>query len=527
MHVADTVLPNVSSYQRSGWAAFAVLLALLIAAAFASLQRMVVNEWFGSEEYSHAALIPLLAAYLVRQRADVFELPPRGHVVGVLILALGCATLLLGKLSTIHAVAQYGFLIGVFGAFGVAFGGNVLRRLVWPLLVLVFMVPLPNFLYQPLSGQLQLISSELGVALIRAFGISVFLHGNVIDLGTYQLQVLEACNGLRYLFPLASLGYLFAYLYRGPLWQRVLLVAASTPITIALNSFRIAVIGVTVEHWGIAAADGVLHAFEGWLVFMACVGLLLCTAKILAHINGYRGRLTGAFAIALGPAPAQFRHAPISAPWAVGAAIVLLLPTIVIAQNPLHGDMTATATRRSFAEFPMDLGDGWRGRTEVLDAGVLASLQLDDYVMADFANDVGGRVNFYSAFYGSQLAGRSAHSPRSCLPGDGWRITELSTIDVVDPVTARQVPLNRAVITRGNETQLVYYWFEQRGRVLANEYLVKWYILRDALGTQRTDGALVRLIAPVYLDGGTAAADATLRDFYVRTKTRLPEFIPG
>ena len=147
--------------------------------------------------------------------------------------------------------------------------------------------------------------------------------------------------------------------------------------------------------------------------------------------------------------------------------------------------------------------------------------------MADFSNDAGAHVNLYSAYYASQLAGRSAHSPRSCLPGDGWRITDLATIELADPVSSRPVPVNRAVIARGNDTQVVYYWFEQRGRTLANEYLVKWYLLVDALNSSRSDGALVRLIAPVTPNGGVDGADGTLRDFFARTKTRLPQFIPG
>ena len=526
MQAAGVYLSRPSIRQRLGWVAFAVVLLLLIAAAYPSLQWMVTHEWFRAEEYSHAVLIPLIAAYLVRQRADAFELPSHGHAVGVAIIALGCVTVLVGNLSTIHAVSQYGFLIGVFGAVGATFGAQVLRRLTVPLLVLVFMIPLPNFLYQPLSSQLQLYSSELGVALIRAFGISVLLHGNVIDLGSYQLQVLEACNGLRYLFPLASLGFLFGYLYRGPVWQRLVLVAASVPITIALNSFRIAVIGVTVEHWGVAAAEGFLHQFEGWAVFIACVLLLLCVAKVLAWMNGRRGPLIAAFAVALGPAPARFRRPPVDAPWVLGAATAMLLVTIVLADSRM-GDPGAAPMRRVFAEYPMDLDGSWRGRTEVLDAKYLESLQLDDYVMADFVDAAGVHVNLYSAFYATQLAGRSAHSPRACLPGDGWRITELTTVELTDPISGLPVPVNRAVIARGVDTQLVYYWFEQRGRVLANEYLVKWYLLLDALDTRRSDGALVRLMTPVTLNGGVAAADASLRDFFARTKTRLSQFIPG
>ena len=234
-----------------------------------------------------------------------------------------------------------------------------------------------------------------------------------------------------------------------------------------------------------------------------------------------------AFALALGPAPQQFRHPTLDSPWAFGIAVALLIATIVVAQPSLHRDAAAAPARRAFIEFPMNLDGAWQGRTQSIDPRYLESLQLDDYVMADFSNASGARVNLYSAYYASQLAGRSAHSPRSCLPGDGWRITELATIDLADPISSRPVPVNRAVIARGNDTQVVYYWFEQRGRTLANEYLVKWYLLVDALDTQRSDGALVRLSAPATLSGGVDGADATLRDFFVRTKARLPQFIPG
>ena len=85
------------------------------------------------------------------------------------------------------------------------------------------MIPLPQFVLANLSTKLQLLSSQLGVWFMRLFDISVFLEGNVIDLGGYKLQVAEACSGLRYLFPLMTLGFLMAYFYKGALWKRIVL----------------------------------------------------------------------------------------------------------------------------------------------------------------------------------------------------------------------------------------------------------------------------------------------------------------
>ena len=148
-----------------------------------------------------------------------------------------------------------------------------------------FMIPLPQFIYLKLSAFMQLISSELGVAFIRWIGIPVFLEGNVIDLGVYQLQVAEACNGLRYLFPLMSFGFLFAVLYSGPWWHRTILFLATIPITIIINSFRIGMIGVLVDGYGIEQAEGFLHYFEGWIIFVACVALLFGTAYLLSRLG--------------------------------------------------------------------------------------------------------------------------------------------------------------------------------------------------------------------------------------------------
>ncbi len=98
--------------------------------------------------------------------------------------------------------------------------GRQVFRIIWvPMLILLFMIPLPRFLYNNISAQLQLISSGIGVWFIRLFGISVFLEGNVIDLGALKLQVAEACDGLRYLFPLMTLGFILAYFFKAAFWK--------------------------------------------------------------------------------------------------------------------------------------------------------------------------------------------------------------------------------------------------------------------------------------------------------------------
>ena len=140
-----------------------------------------------------------------------------------------------------------------------------------------------------LSLRLQLISSEIGVWVIRMAGISVFLEGNVIDLGSYQLEVAQACSGLRYLFPLMTLSVLIAYTFGGAYWKRTVVFLSSIPLTVLMNSVRIGIIGITVDRWGPGMAEGVLHEFEGWVGFMVSAVLVVLIAIGLNRLGRRKG----------------------------------------------------------------------------------------------------------------------------------------------------------------------------------------------------------------------------------------------
>ena len=116
----------------------------------------------------------------------------------------------------------------------------------------------------------------------------VFLDGNVIDLGVYKLQVAEACSGLRYLFPIMSFTYVFAVLYRGPVWHKLVLLLSAVPLAVLMNSVRIGVIGILVDRYGIAQAEGFLHVFEGWVIFLSCIAILFGMAKAMQRLSGDR-----------------------------------------------------------------------------------------------------------------------------------------------------------------------------------------------------------------------------------------------
>jgi len=514
---------------REGMAVWGILVVVSVLLGFMFIDSLkeMVRIWDTREEYGYGYIIPFLTVFLIWQKKDVLEhVEFSGSWLGVVIVALGVIAFYLGSLSSLFIIMQYAFLLVVLGIALSFTGAQGFRPIVIPLLFLVFMIPLPVFLYNSMSGALQLVSSELGVAVIRLFGISVYLEGNVIDLGTYKLQVVEACSGLRYLFPLASLAFISVYFYKAAFWKKAVVFLSSVPITILMNSLRIGVIGVLVEYWGPDQAEGFLHFFEGWIIFMACIAILVAEMWLLSKIGQEKRPFRDVFGLDL-PAPTPeganviYRYIPVS----LIVAVVMLAASAAGAAMLEHRD-EIIPSRSDFNEFPLEIGE-WKGQISSLDTITLDALKLDDYIIGDYRNSVGNIINFYVAYYGSQRSGASVHSPRSCIPGGGWLIADHRVVPV-EGVTLSGKPLmvNRVVIKKGDLTQLVYYWFQQRGRVITSEYMAKWYIFQDSLVRNRTDGSLVRLTAFVGPGEDLAEADKRLTSFARDVSGFLADYIP-
>lgn len=508
------------------WALLGIVI-VLAGYAFHDTVADMLYRWNTQEEYGYGYLIPVITLFLIWQRKQ--QLAETGFSAawsGLVLVVLGGAMFFLGAVATTHTLSQYGLVVTVLGVALALLGWEAFRIVMVPLALLFFMVPLPPFIYNTLSTKLQLVSSEIGVAVIRLFGISVYLEGNVIDLGTYKLQVVEACSGLRYLFPLVSLSFITAYIYKGAFWKKVVIFLSSIPITVLMNSFRIGVIGVLVEYGGPEQAEGFLHDFEGWIVFMACIAILVLEMAILAKVGPDRKSLADTFAIDFPePAPAGVVRKPRRLS-ATSWYIPVLVAGIAAASFYVQGRENTIPERRVFAEFPLRIA-GWSGTTSRVEENILASLKTEDQLMSDYMNPDNEQVNLWIAYYADQAAGSAAHSPRACIPGGGWLIKDLSQ-RAIDNVKMNGAPLrvNRLVIRKGEYTQLVYYWFQQRGRDITNEWLVKWYLFWDAMTRNRTDGALVRLTALVGPGENMSDADHRLVEFASAVVPYLPDYIP-
>ena len=504
-----------------------LLCAILMGVLFYDGLELMISWWMTREEYGHGFMIPLITGFLIWQKKDQLEyIEFTGSWTGVIFVLFGVFVFFLAELASIYTVVQYAFLITVYGIALSFMGRSAFMIILAPLIILFFMIPLPNFLFNDLSAQLQLISSQLGVAVIRLLDISVFLEGNVIDLGIYKLQVVEACSGLNYLFPLMTLGFIAAYFFTGAVWKKAIIFISTIPITIIMNSFRIGVIGITVEYWGVEMADGFLHDFEGWVIFMSCTTILILEMWLLASLGKNKLLLSEAFGVDL-PEPAP-KEADINYRTTTKMFIisVVILAISVPSAFLLKKRSEIIPDRNLFSEFPLNIGK-WSGRPEVLEQIYIDKLKLTDYALFNYTNDDGMLVNLYSAYYASQRKESTTHSPRACLPGGGWRVENSRTV-TLDNITISSKPLkvNRFVIEKQGVRQLVYYWFKQRSRLVTNEQMIKLYFFIDSIQKQRTDGALIRLTTIVPEGGSMADADKRLTDFANEISEIIPDYVP-
>ena len=178
---------------------------------------------------------------------------------------------------------------------------------------------------------------------------------------------------------------------------------------------------------------------------------------------------------------------------------------------------------RSFSLFPLEVGP-WQGTTSEMDERVYNILGVEDYIMADFHKGPRQSVNLYVGFYQSQSKGDLIHSPKNCMPGAGWNIVHSSIVPIDPPQNKTPVKIARLLLAKGGQKQVVYYWFQSRGRIICSEYMQKIWLVLDSIMKNRTDGSFVRLITPVITN--EKDADNILKEFAGEIYPILKQHIP-
>lgn len=257
--------------------------ALLIVCYFPVLEKLV-NQWATDEDVGHGFFVPLVAGYVAWQRRDrilATRLQPSWW--GLALVLWGGLQGYLGVLGAELFLQRTAFLISLVGILLMLGGIPLVRVLLFPLCLLPFMIPLPSVIYNQITFPLQLFASSVAENVLNLVGIPVLRDGNVLELASQKLSVVEACSGIRSLLSLSFLSLIYAYFFDHRVWMRWALLIGTIPIAVLANAGRVTLTGVLSEI-SVDLARGVFHSIEGWVIFVIALVLLVVLHRVLVFV---------------------------------------------------------------------------------------------------------------------------------------------------------------------------------------------------------------------------------------------------
>jgi exosortase len=283
----DWELPGLNASVQWGPKGLVAVVAVLasLTLLYTGVLRDLVRDWSTDDNYSHGFLIIPIAAYFAWERRKAFASAAAApSIAGLGLIVAGLGLLVAGVLGAELFLTRISLLWVLAGGIMFVLGWQHLRVVLFPLLFLVLMIPIPALIFNQVAFPLQLVASTVGAAGLSALNIPVLREGNVIALATIQLEVAEACSGIRSLISLLTLGIVLGYFMDGRSWVRMVLALATVPIAVLSNGLRVAGTGVAAHYYGNAAAEGFMHTFSGWIVFVVALAMLLIVQQILSRL---------------------------------------------------------------------------------------------------------------------------------------------------------------------------------------------------------------------------------------------------
>jgi exosortase len=262
------------------WIPLAWFFGLLIL-CYAPILARLLRQWKNDEDMGHGFFVPVIAAYIAWQRREeLLRLPLQSNFLGLAVLAFAAIQSYVGTLGAELFLSRTAFVESVFGVVLFLGGWEAIRILAFPLFLLCFMVPIPAVIYNQITLPLQLFASRVAEVALSVMGIPVLRDGNVLELASQRLSVVEACSGIRSLLSLSFLALVYSYFFDEKRWMRAALLIATVPIAIVANAGRVTLTGVLSEI-DPELAHGFTHTASGWVIFMVALACLVLFHQIL------------------------------------------------------------------------------------------------------------------------------------------------------------------------------------------------------------------------------------------------------
>jgi len=272
---------NKHTYLKLG-----ILLGLLFI-VFLPVYPQLVHTWFNNSNNSHGVLVPFISAYFIWQKREKLrEITLGNSKIGLLVLSICLPLYMVSYLGSVAVVCRAMIVFTLIGIILFNLGKRVFLTIAFPLLYLVFMVPVPDSIMGLVSFPLQLFATQVSEKVIGLFSIPVLREGNMLYFSNTQLEVAEACSGIRSIMSYTMLSFLFIYLMRKGLLRKIALLASAIPLALLANITRVTGTGILAHFFDDKVARGFLHESSGLVVFAFGFILLSIEYLLLNKVSG-------------------------------------------------------------------------------------------------------------------------------------------------------------------------------------------------------------------------------------------------
>lgn len=495
----------------STWLRVSILLALFMGAYYVPLKSLV-HVWWENEDYSYGFLIPIAAAYLLWEKRKTFaEIPIRTSWRLLPILVLFILISLYGILGSSGYVSMASIPVLIILFTGFCFGIESVKKLALPLGFLFLMVPVPPVIEGMIGVYLKAVSSRMGGAFIGFFDIPVHVSGNIIDLGVTQLQVVDACSGMRYIFPLLALGILYAYFFERVVWKRLFCVLVTIPLGILFNALRIGITGILTNLFGPKVSEGFFHDFSGWVIFLFAFVVLFLISRLLALFS----LKTVGNKDATVPEPGHAAASTVEEKKTTGAflcSVALLSCVAVISLST--STLPAVSIKGGIKGFPLVIEE-WKGRQEIVGPAIVRESGAEEAFNGYFIDGAGSALSLYIGYRSTAFLSNDNffHSPTVCLPSSGWMEQGVKRKIIANVPHFNKLEVTEMVIEKDGIMQLVYFWFQTKDEATYDKNVNRFHLSLHAIRRDNTYDLFIRPVTSVKSLEGIEGAEKRLDGF--------------
>jgi exosortase D (VPLPA-CTERM-specific) len=501
-----------------------VILAIFFIVAYSVPLGSMVHTWWENEDYSYGFMIPLASAYLLWEKRKTLGEIPVKSAWGILpALVFFILISIYGILGSSGNVSMPSIPILILLFTGFCFGMESVKRLILPLGFLFLMVPVPAFIERYLGLHLKAISSEMGGAFISFFNIPVHVSGNVIDLGVTQLQVVDACSGLRYIFPLLALGILYAHFFERVFWKRLFCVLATIPLGVLFNALRIGITGILTDKFGPKASEGFFHGFSGWVVFVFAFIMLFLISRLLAVLSPKAAASKESTASELDHSMTlAVEVKKTTASFLFSVAVLSCVAVLSLSTSTLP----AVTIKGGIQGFPLLIGE-WKGKYEIVDPVIVKASGAEEAFSGYFMNDSGSEISLYIGYRSTAFLANENffHSPTVCIPSSGWAEQEVKRRTISNVPYFDKLDVTKMVVEREGIRQLVYFWFQTKDEATYDKNINRFHLSLHAIRRDNTHDLFIRTITSIKSAEGIEDAEKRLDGFVREMMPVLVQFL--